>query len=334
MNDWRVALLRNLGAKPTKQNMRFLSTWQRWEGGHTNNDARYNWLNTTSDSPGALGEINSVGVKRFDSFQNGIAATVKTLNNGYYDDILKGLRSGDPYSSDLSRGLQTWVSGPNGTNPGYVRKIMGDGYTPEPAAPRAARKVKAARPQMVAAAKAGPTAWDKLVRSLFDDDPEWAEIMAGLDDRRAAEVGVVSKDGSLQKVKQDPQQPEGGWAAVIAAAQTQLGKPYVFGSGPGTDSFDCSDLIQWAYKQVGVSIPRTTGEMQAALPKKEWKDLKPGDLVMKTTPGGTNEGGHVVMYIGNGKVIAAPYTGTVVQIQPLSKFKGGNYHIRYVPRKG
>lgn len=135
MADWRVDLLKIIGAKPTKANLKFLSTWQRWEGGHTNNDARYNWLNTTKDAPGAVGEINSVGVKRFNSYRHGIQATAATLANGHYDDIVRGLMSGDPYAHDLSRGLQTWVAGPNGSNPGYVAKVMG-GKVSAPAPPR------------------------------------------------------------------------------------------------------------------------------------------------------------------------------------------------------
>jgi len=111
---------------------------------------------------------------------------------------------------------------------------------------------------------------------------------------------------------------------VLAAAHTQVGKPYVFGSGPSTDSFDCSDLVQWAWGQVGVDIPRTTYEQMKVLPKVGWEGIQPGDLIYK------NDGGHVVMYVGGGKVIAAPYTGTVVQYQPLSRFKGGNYHVRRV----
>jgi len=111
---------------------------------------------------------------------------------------------------------------------------------------------------------------------------------------------------------------------VLASAHEQIGKPYVFASGPSTESFDCSDLVQWAWGQVGVDIPRTTYEQMKVLPKKSWDKIQPGDLIYK------NDGGHVVMYVGGGKVIAAPYTGTVVQYQPLSRFKGENYHVRSV----
>ena len=51
--------------------------------------------------------------------------------------------------------------------------------------------------------------------------------------------------------------PPSRGAAALAAAQTQIGKPYVSG-GTGPNSYDCSGLTQWAYAQAGVSIPRTT----------------------------------------------------------------------------
>lgn len=181
MSDWRVDLLRIFGAKPTKANMRFLSTWQRWEGGHTNNDARYNWLNTTKDAPGAVGEINSVGVKRFDSYAHGIQATAATLMNGMYDDIVQGLKSGDPYSHDLSRGLQTWVAGPKGSNPGYVQKIMGTGALP-PSQPKRPPKPHeapgAGGPPPVRQVAGG--SFMKVAGLLWDDDPEYLETLRSL----------------------------------------------------------------------------------------------------------------------------------------------------------
>lgn len=321
---WEKALLKAIGAPTTQKNLNFLRTWQRWEGGHTNNDATYNWLNTTKDAPGATRSINSVGVKAFRDFQSGIAALAQTLNNGRYGDILQGLQSGNPYKSDLSAGLSTWVSG-DSTDPDglkYAAKVMGG---------KTAAKGSVSPPKTTQVLQAPPVpGFDMNPLSIaFADDPEFVSMLAMVN----ASAPKVRKPKLDPEGSTRPVRAQGEFAGVVKAAQTQLGKPYVFGSGPDTSSFDCSDLIQWAYKQVGIHIPRTTGEMQAALPRKEWKDIKPGDLVMKTTPGGTNDGGHVVMYIGNGKVIAAPYTGTVVQVQPLSKFSQGGYHIRYVPRK-
>ncbi|MCI0440746.1 MAG: C40 family peptidase [Chloroflexi bacterium] len=121
--------------------------------------------------------------------------------------------------------------------------------------------------------------------------------------------GVVDPGGSLKYVDIPP----GRLGGVVDAAQSQLGKPYVFGSGPDTKSFDCSDLIQWAYKQVGINLPRVTYDQIRAGRSVKGQKLRPGDLVFPSR-------GHVVMYVGNGKVIAAPHTGAVVQMQDLSSF--------------
>jgi cell wall-associated NlpC family hydrolase len=115
-------------------------------------------------------------------------------------------------------------------------------------------------------------------------------------------------------------------ALAVKQAATQLGKPYVFGSGPDTSSFDCSDLVQWSYRQLGIEIPRDTWGQQKALPLKSWADLKPGDPIYRKS------GGHVVIYAGGGKVIAAPHTGTVVQYQPLTNFPPSGWEVRSVSR--
>lgn len=110
-------------------------------------------------------------------------------------------------------------------------------------------------------------------------------------------------------------QASGKTRSLLDAAGSQVGKPYVFGSGPDTSSFDCSDLIQWAYGQIGVHLPRTTFQQIKVGRPVGWGQFKPGDLIF------SNGGEHVVMYVGHGKVIAAPHTGTVVQYQPVDQFR-------------
>lgn len=139
----------------------------------------------------------------------------------------------------------------------------------------------------------------------------------------ARQMQAVSPKGTVEPpVKRGPDGAPGLPTApnpainrVLAAAHDQVGKPYVFGSGPDTSSFDCSDLIQYAYKQAGIDIPRVTGEQIKVGKTVKWGQFQPGDLIF------SNKGGHVTMYVGNGKVIAAPHTGTVVQYQPVSRFK-------------
>jgi cell wall-associated NlpC family hydrolase len=111
-----------------------------------------------------------------------------------------------------------------------------------------------------------------------------------------------------------------GPAAIdaIAAADTQLGKPYVYG-GSGPDTWDCSGLTQWSYRQVGVNLPRTAAEQYAAVPLKiPLGQLLPGDLLFwATNVSDPTTIHHVAIYLGNGMMLAAPHTGTDVQVQPV-----------------
>jgi peptidoglycan DL-endopeptidase CwlO len=106
--------------------------------------------------------------------------------------------------------------------------------------------------------------------------------------------------------------------AAIAAASTQLGKPYVYG-GSGPDVWDCSGLTQWAYRQAGVELPRTAAQQYAAIATKvPLGALQPGDLLFwATDPADPATIHHVAIYLGGAQMLAAPHTGTVVQIQPV-----------------
>ncbi|WP_405712463.1 NlpC/P60 family protein [Streptomyces xanthophaeus] len=102
----------------------------------------------------------------------------------------------------------------------------------------------------------------------------------------------------------------GGVALTYAAAQ--IGKPYVWGAeGPG--SFDCSGLTSQAWARAGRSIPRTSQEQWAQLPKVPLDRLRPGDLVVYF-PKAT----HVGLYVGGGKVIQAPRPGARVKVSPIA----------------
>lgn len=99
--------------------------------------------------------------------------------------------------------------------------------------------------------------------------------------------------------------------AVIEEARKHLGTPYLWG-GAGPERFDCSGLVQWAYKTIGVNLPRTTWDQVNAGRHVSINDVQPGDLVFY------NATGHVALAIGDGMVIHAPQTGDVVKISPLS----------------
>jgi len=131
----------------------------------------------------------------------------------------------------------------------------------------------------------------------------------------AQTVNVSSASGSsgstttISAAANPPPVPPGA-AGAIDAARSQLGVPYVWGGETPGVGFDCSGLVQWAWGQAGVSLPRTSGAQFAATTQISLADIQPGDLLFYG-PSGSD---HVAMYIGGGEMIEAPETGEVVHI--------------------
>jgi hypothetical protein len=105
-----VNLLKSLGDPVTDANVNSIVAWEKREGGHWNNSAHYNPLNTTQREAGSS-SMNSVGVQSYNSWDQGLQATVKTLHNGYYNDILGALKSGQGLSGHSYAGLGKWSGG-------------------------------------------------------------------------------------------------------------------------------------------------------------------------------------------------------------------------------
>jgi peptidoglycan hydrolase-like protein with peptidoglycan-binding domain len=98
---------------------------------------------------------------------------------------------------------------------------------------------------------------------------------------------------------------------AVALARAELGVPYVWG-GESPSGFDCSGLVQYVYARLGIALPRVAADQYRAgrhIPRSE---LRPGDLVF------FDGLGHVGIYMGGGRFIHAPHTGTVVQISSLT----------------
>ncbi|MGW7539913.1 NlpC/P60 family protein [Streptomyces sp. NPDC054770] len=133
----------------------------------------------------------------------------------------------------------------------------------------------------------------------------------------AAEQDRASRSASDRVDLGNDTSATGRAAAAFAAAKTRLGTPYVYGA-TGPSSFDCSGLTSWAYAQAGVSIPRTS-ESQSTIGTKIYStsDLQVGDLVFFF-----NDLHHVGLYAGNGQILHAPRTGTVVRYESMSTIGG------------
>ena len=126
---------------------------------------------------------------------------------------------------------------------------------------------------------------------------------------------------------------------ALAIAKEYLGTPYQWGGATPETNFDCSGLMQWSYKQVGIDIPRVTYDqvnVGEKIPKID--DLEAGDLIFFQDSSGDMH--HVGMYIGEHKFIHAPHTGDVVKISNLDEpyyqeqFAGGRRMAAAVPEAG
>ncbi|MFG3353177.1 NlpC/P60 family protein [Streptomyces sp. NPDC048001] len=103
-------------------------------------------------------------------------------------------------------------------------------------------------------------------------------------------------------------------AAAFAAAKSRVGMPYVWGAS-GPSSFDCSGLTSWAYRQAGVTIPRTSqGQAGAGTRIGSLDALKPGDLVIMRS-----DLSHVGFYAGNGQILHAPKPGAQVRYESIAR---------------
>lgn len=99
--------------------------------------------------------------------------------------------------------------------------------------------------------------------------------------------------------------------AALRAALTRQGLPYVWGAtGPGT--FDCSGLVQWAFRQIGIAMPRVAASQQQVGRPVTPDQAQPGDLVFFGDPAY-----HVGFYVGGGQFLEAPQSGDVVKVAPL-----------------
>ena len=106
-------------------------------------------------------------------------------------------------------------------------------------------------------------------------------------------------------------------------ALSQAGRPYRYG-GSSPSGFDCSGLVQFAYRQAGRSTPRTTGELYRATEAVSRGALKRGDLVFFEIDG---KMAHVGIYLDNNRFVHAPRSGRSVSVESLDS---GFYKSRFV----
>ena len=107
----------------------------------------------------------------------------------------------------------------------------------------------------------------------------------------------------------------GNGSRLVSQAAKYIGTKYVYG-GTSPSGFDCSGLVQYCCRALGVSVNRSAAAQFSNGKAVSRSDLQPGDLVFFSKGGGRIT--HVVIYAGNGQVIHAPRTGRTVCYQSLS----------------
>lgn len=175
---------------------------------------------------------------------------------------------------------------------------------------------------ILAGYNAGPSA--VLAAAGVPPIAETTDYVRSISATMATFVGRI--DASAESGAAAEAVPDSLAGKAIAAAQAELGKPYVFGS-VGPDTWDCSSLMQHAWQAVGVQITRTT-YTQVESPRLRqipYQQRRAGDLIYFKMNGAAGPFDHVGMIFDGQRMIEAPRTGLTVRYQV---YNDGYYRSR------
>jgi cell wall-associated NlpC family hydrolase len=126
---------------------------------------------------------------------------------------------------------------------------------------------------------------------------------------RQAAAAAAARNLATQSTNSTPiVSGSGGASVAVQWAYREIGKPYQWGAA-GPDSFDCSGLTQYVWAKAGVYLDHYTGSQWNEGAHVSRDQLQPGDLVFFGS-----DLHHVGLYVGNGNMIEAPYTGANVRV--------------------
>ncbi len=169
----------------------------------------------------------------------------------------------------------------------------------------------------------GGTNWTKIVSPKNQIGYVRTSEVSVIAEAKTSKTTAAKKSQVAANGKSDVSFGTGNGAKLAAQAAKYIGTRYVYG-GTTPSGFDCSGLVQYACRKLGVSVGRSASAQYSNGTAVSRSNLKAGDLVFFSRGGGIS---HVAIYAGGGQVIHAPRAGKRVCYQSLSSLSGS---LRYV----
>lgn len=146
-----------------------------------------------------------------------------------------------------------------------------------------------------------------------------ALAMVGCSPKRVLRTEIGPEPEAVAPRPESPTPPDrddtGPAARVAALVQAQIGVRYQWGGSGPDRGFDCSGLVQWAYGEVGVPLPRVVRDQRHEGDSVGRGSLQPGDLLFFAMNGGRVD--HVGIHVGEGEFVHAPSSGRPVRTDSL-----------------
>ncbi|APS19854.1 glycoside hydrolase [Streptomyces sp. Tue 6075] len=180
------------------------------------------------------------------------------------------------------------------------------------AAEKAAKTAKKAHAEAVREAEAKKKAEAAAKAKAEAEAEERAERASRTAERTTLSASSGSSDSGSSASASAPSSSSnvsGSAASIVAFAKAQVGDAYVSG-GTGPNAWDCSGLVQAAYRTAGIDLPRVSQSQSTAGTQVSLDNLQPGDILYW---GGAGSAYHVAIYVGGGEFVGAQNssTGTV-----------------------
>ncbi|WP_326698868.1 NlpC/P60 family protein [Streptomyces sp. NBC_01754] len=209
-----------------------------------------------------------------------------------------------------SNGQWRWTSHQNV----YLQRTGKKKAAPVPVKTTTARTPASGQAWLPAPSRAG---WDGT-RYWFESNGQWRwtshqNVYLQRTGGKAGTGGTTAP----QNTPAPPKANSGSLEPALSYALAQLGKPYIWG-GNGYLGYDCSGLVQQAYRRAGIALPRVASDQYGATTKISSSSLRRGDLIFWSSNGRRSGVHHVAIYLGSGRYVEAPRPGVNIRVSSLS----------------